>query len=202
MKLFLFPIAVLSFLVVGFACASPGKENSGTEQKADTAQAASVPDPGFTADCSRLRREAFKMDSILLGQTEIDVASANKAIKAFTDLAHYCPGDSVSPVYLVKTAQVAAAINNIPQAKLVLDKCVADYPNFKDRPAALFLLAQLYDEVTYLNNEQEAKNLYEKIILEYPKSPWAVSAKGAIGFIGKSDAQIMQELKKKNKRKD
>jgi TolA-binding protein len=103
----------------------------------------------------------------------------------------------LSPVYLVKTAQIAQAINNIPQAKVVLDKCIADYPNFKNRPAALFLLAQLYDEPTYLNNEQEAKLLYQKIIDEHPKSDWAQSAKGAIKFIGMSDNQIMEQLKKR-----
>jgi TolA-binding protein len=79
----------------------------------------------------------------------------------------------------------------------VLDKCIADYPSFKNRAAALFLLAQLYDEPGYLNDEQEAKKLYQKIIDEHPKSDWASSAKGALSFIGKSDQQIMEELKKK-----
>jgi outer membrane protein assembly factor BamD (BamD/ComL family) len=137
------------------------------------------------------------MDSVLLTQTEMDSNAANKAIRAFTDFAFYCSNDTLSPVYLVKTAQIAQAINNIPQAKVVLDKCIADYPNFKNRPVALFLLAQLYDEPTYLNNEQEAKLLYQKIIDEHPKSDWAQSAKGAIKFISLSDNQIMEQLKKK-----
>lgn len=151
----------------------------------------------FLADCLKLRAEAQLMDSLLLTQTEMDSNAANKAIKAFTDFAFYCSSDTLSPVYLVKTAQIAQALNNIPQAKVVLDKCIADYPNFKNRPAALFLLAQLYDEPTYLNNEQEAKLLYQKIIDEHPKSDWAQSAKGAIKFIGMSDNQIMEQLKKR-----
>lgn len=197
---FPFPQAsLLSFVFVLAACSAADKEANGNAAAADTLAKAKTPVSEFTADCRLLRREAFRMDSILLTHMEMDEAEARKAIEAFANLAHYCPGDSTSPVYLIKTAQVSRAINNIPQAKLALDKCIADYPNFKDRAAALFLLAQLYDEVTYLNDEQEAKILYQKIIDEHPKSSWAESAKGAIRFIGKTDEQIMEELKKKRK---
>jgi len=151
----------------------------------------------YLSDCKNLLAEAKKMDSILLKELEVKKDVATKGIKAFTDYAFYCSNDSLCPIYLIKTAQVAQSINNIPQAKIVLDKCIADYPSSKHRPAALFLLAQLYDEATYLNNEAEAKKLYQQIISEYPKSDWAISSKGALAFVGKSDAQIMEELKKK-----
>jgi outer membrane protein assembly factor BamD (BamD/ComL family) len=123
---------------------------------------------------------------------------ANKAIKAFTDYAYYCSNDTVTPIFLIKTAQVSVSINNIPQAKLALDKCINEHPKFKNMPAALFLLAQLYDdENSYLNNEEEAKRLYQKIIDEYPKSDMVPSAQGALALIGKTDKQLMEELKKK-----
>ena len=199
MRFPLLQASLLSFVFVMAACSAPGKDSAADPAAADTAVKAKAPVSEFTADCRELRREAFRMDSILLTHMEMDQAEAQKAIEAFTNLAHYCPGDSISPVYLVKTAQVARAINNIPQAKLALDKCIADYPNFNNRAAALFLLGQLYDEVTYLNNEEEAKVLYRKIIDEHPKSSWAESAKGALRFIGKSDQQIIEELKKKRK---
>jgi outer membrane protein assembly factor BamD (BamD/ComL family) len=148
-------------------------------------------------DCAQLYSQARTMDSTLLVQLEVDNSTGNQAIKAFTDFAYYCRNDSMSPVYLIKAAQVARAVNNIPQAKLALDHCIETYPAFKNRDAALFLLAQLYDDPTYLNNEAEAKRLYEKIIREYPGSDWALSSKGAIHFIGKSDAQILEEIKNK-----
>lgn len=173
------------------------------EEKNDAAPKAAPADSGqrlaknYLSDCKQLLAQARKMDSLLLTQTEADKASAVKAIEAFTDFAFYCQSDSMGPVYLIKTAQVARAINNIPQAKLVLDRCIETYPAFKDRPAALFLLAQLYDENTYLNDEVQAKKLYEEIINDYPKSDWALSAKGALSFIGKTDAEILNELKNK-----
>lgn len=153
----------------------------------------------YLTDCRNLCLAARKSDSILMSQTEINEASAKQAIKDFIDFAYYCHSDSLAPIFLIKTAQVAKSINNIPQAKLVLDKCIEDYPNFENRPAALFLLAQLYDDPNYLNDEQQAKKLYQKIIYDFPKSDWAESAKGAIHFIGKSDEEIMKEILKKKK---
>lgn len=155
----------------------------------------------YLTDCKKLFSEARHMDSILMTQTEIDVLSANQAIKAFTDFAYYCQSDSMSPMFLIKTAQVARVINNIPQAKLALTHCIDTYLNFKNRPAALFLLAQLYDEKMYLNDENEAKKLYEQIINEYPDTDWALNAKGALTFLGKSDEDIIKEFNKKQKNK-
>jgi tetratricopeptide (TPR) repeat protein len=183
----------LLFFLLFLACTDKKENPSSENSKKDTAVSRS--NKTFLTDCAKLLADARKMDSLLLKQTEVDPPSANKAIVAFADFANYCHNDSLSPVYLIKCAQVARSLNNIPQAKIVLDKCVQDYPRFKDRPAAMFLLAQLYDEDTYLNDESEAEKLYQQIIDEYPTSDWALSAKGAIGFLGKSDEQIIKQLK-------
>ncbi|PBQ31238.1 hypothetical protein CNR22_05480 [Sphingobacteriaceae bacterium] len=190
---------LLSFLLLTFSCSN----NTSKKETALDSAAPTEPkrvDKNYLTDCKKLVAEAKHMDSVLMHQLEIDPVAANKAIKAFTDIAYYCSNDSLSPVFLIKTAQVARVINNIPQAKIALEKCIDTYPAFKNRPAALFLLAQLYDEATYLNNEEEARKLYNKIIEEYPKSEWASSAKGAINFLGKTDAQILEELKGKRKK--
>lgn len=192
-------LPVLALLV---SCTSQPSEKS-TSEKQDPVQVASSKDSvisganNYLSDCKKLLAQAKTMDSTLLKEMEVKPEVAKKAIKAFTDFAFFCSSDSLCPIYLIKTAQVAQSINNIPQAKVVLEKCIDGYTTSKHRPAALFLLAQLYDEPLYLNNEVEAQRLYQKIIDEYPKSDWAKSAKGSLNFIGKSDAQIMEELKKK-----
>lgn len=191
-------VFILTILATCFFVSCSVKNDGPADTKSETVDSSKTISKKFIVDCGQLKRDAIKMDSILLGQIEVDEPSAKKAIVAFTEFANYCDTDTLSPVFLIKTAQVARVINHIPQAKTALDQCIAAYPHFRDRPAALFLLAQLYDENTYLNNEQEAKALYQKIIDEHPKSPWANSAKGAIAFIGKSDKQIMEELKKKH----
>ncbi len=155
-----------------------------------------VVDTPATKDCAVLYKNARACDSIILLQTEVDQALATKTIRAFTDFAFYCESDSLSPIFLVKTAQIAMAINNANQAKVVLDRCISNYPKFKNKPAAMFMLAQLYDEQHMLNNEEEAKRLYEALIFEYPKSDWATNAKSAIKLLGKSDEQIVKDFSK------
>lgn len=200
MRFFLSAFVIASSFVLSACSGNKANEEAVPAEKPVAKDSTKRLAKDYFTDCNKLYAAARRSDSILLRQTEIDVKSANQAIKDFTDFAYYCQADSMSPVYLIKTAQVARSIDNIPQAKIVLDKCVADYPSFRNRSAAIFLLAQLYDEPGYLNDEQEARRLYQKIIDEYPKSDWAVSAKGAISFIGMSDRQIMEQLKKKKKK--
>lgn len=190
----------LLFLFFLIAC-SPASEEKKEIKKKDSIISATDTvisgNPMYLSDCDKLYAEAKKMDSTLLKEMEVKPAVANKAIKAFSDFAFFCAKDTLCPIYLIKTAQVAQAINNSKQAQVALDKCIAGYPKSTHRAAALFLLAQLYDEPTQLNNEAEAKKIYEQIIKQYPKSDWANSAKGALNFIGKTDVQIMEELKNK-----
>lgn len=200
MNLRIFPAALATFASLMFGCgrgegSEPAAKETPTE---DTLQRIGKT---FLSDCKVLYSRARQMDSVLLQETTVNESNAKKAIAAFTDFAFYCQSDTMSPVYLIKTAQVARAINSIPQAKTALDRCVETYLNSPHRAAALFLLAQLYDEPGYLNNEQEAKRLYSQIIEEYPKSDWALSAKGALVFIGKTDQEIMEAFEKKNKTK-
>lgn len=152
-------------------------------------------------DCASYYKEAAKYDSILMKSLEINNDVASKGLVAFVNFAFYCESDTMSPVFLIKAAQVAMSINNTEQARIVLDRCINNYPRFKNKPAALFLLAQLYDEPRMLNDEAEARKLYEQIVYDYPKSEWAVSAKAALQLIGKTDEQIIEEFKKKNKGK-
>jgi TolA-binding protein len=176
-------------------------QNNEATQKTASADSSVTGIKRGEVSCLNIRREALKMDSTLMQQTEINQLVADNAMKAFTDLVWYCGNDSLSPVYLIKTAQVARAVNNIPQAKASLEKCISEYPQFTNRPAALFMMGQLYDEASYLNDEHEAKKYYQKIIDEYPSSEWVTSARAAISYLGKTDDEIMKELKKKQKKK-
>lgn len=194
---------LFTFLILFVSCTSNSEKNEKQTKSQDSLANAAQPRlaKNFLTDCRKLFSEARRMDSILMQQTEIDITSAKDAIKAFTDFAYYCQSDSMSPVFLIKTAQVARVTNNMPQAKKALTHCIDTYLTFKNRSAALFLLAQLYDEKQYLNDENEAKKLYEQIITEYPDTDWALNAEGALKFMGKTDEEIIKEFNKKQKGK-
>ena len=61
------------------------------------------------------------------------------------------------------------------------------------------MLAQLYDDATKLNNEPEARTIYNQIIREYPTSSFAEDSKAAIKNLGKTDEELVKEFLKKNK---
>jgi outer membrane protein assembly factor BamD (BamD/ComL family) len=183
----------LCALLLIASCAGPEKHDDTETKRSDTT---AVHDHS-EKDCKKLYASARRMDSILLSETEMNTAHAQSAISSFTSFAYYCENDSLSPVYLIKTAQVARAIDNLPRAKECLEKCIKDHPDFRDRPAAMFLLAQLYDGNNFMSDRHEAQKLYQQIIDEYPKSDWARSAKG--NLVGKSDEEILMELKKAGK---
>jgi TolA-binding protein len=149
--------------------------------------------------CTTLFNEAKRFDAILLKATVVNNDIAEQAIKAFYEFSANCKTDTLSPVFLVKAGQVAQSIRKYTQAQLFFVKCTEEFPKFKNRGAALFLLAQLYDNATMLNNESEAKTIYEQIIREYPKSPFADDSKACIKNLGKTDEQIVEEFLKKSK---
>lgn len=155
----------------------------------------------YTNDCRTLYLDALKNDSIILLATEVNPEVGNKAVKAFADFAFYCPNDTLAPVFLLKAGQIAASINNLPQAQVCFEKCYTDFPEFKNRGAAMFLLAQLYDEASQLNDEEKARELYGKIINSFPNTEWAKNANDARALIGKTDEQIIKEFEKKNSKK-
>ncbi|MDZ4665203.1 MAG: tetratricopeptide repeat protein [Bacteroidota bacterium] len=186
---------ISSTLFFLFACNSSNNEAKQNDLIAKDSIKPVIDTP-VTKDCAVLYKNALMMDSIVLAQNEVNTEIANRSIRAFTDYAFYCESDSMSPIYLVKTAQIAMAINNANQAKVVLDRCISNYPKFKNKPAAMFMLAQLYDEQHLLNNEEDAKRIYEALIYEYPKSDWATNAKAAIKLLGKTDEQIVKEFNK------
>lgn len=190
---------VFLLILLAISCSSPKSKLEDKEVKTDSLklETSKSTSDSLKLDCSVYKQLALKSDSILLEALEVNISQANKAIKDFTNFSYYCHTDSLAPIYLIKTAQVARSINNPKQAEIVLDRCISNYPLFKDKPAAMFLLAQLYDEQGELNNEGKAEELYNEILKDYPKSIWAKSAKGALKFIGKSDQDIINELKKK-----
>jgi tetratricopeptide (TPR) repeat protein len=193
----------LNLLVFTFIICSCGEKEQVTQQIStpDTTSNKGAYTETRPSDCGVAYKEVLALDSVLMQHAEINQAVANEAIKKFADFAYYCESDSLSPVYLIKVAQIALAINNPNQAKVVLEKCIDNYPKFNNRPVAIFLMAQLYHEPKWLNNPDEARKWYQKIIDDFPKTDWSTSAAAAMQLIGKTDEQIIQEFEKKNSKK-
>ena len=192
--------AALVLVLILSSCNNPAKDEPAQSQQASKDSVIKKSEFFAPRDCDTLYLAAVRMDSILHRATEANDAEAQKAVKVFLDFAYYCEQDTMSAVYLIKAAMVAKSVNNLPQAKLALEQCMNNYRSFGDRPVAMFLLAQLYDEENNMNNEAEAGALYHQIIQEYPKSYVAANAKAALQMLGKSDQEMIKEFNKKGKK--
>jgi tetratricopeptide (TPR) repeat protein len=151
-------------------------------------------------DCKMLLLDATRMDSILLNANKVNPSLADQAINAFNNFASTCKDDSLAPIFLLKAGQIAQSVGKYQQSQILLKKCVDEFPTFRNRGAALFLLAQVYDDASMLNNETEAKKIYDQIIKEYPNTAWERDAKACIKNLGKTDEQLVQEFLKNNKK--
>jgi len=186
-------IPTTAFCLALAAC-SPG----GTTEQKDTAAAGDTLKAQPVTDCNVLRAKAHTTDSLIMASNAMNPALAARAIADFEAYGTSCT-DSMAPVFLMKAGQVATSVMNVKKAQSLFETCIANFPNYKNRGAAMFLLAQLYDESMMLNNEAEAKKLYERIIKEYPNSVWENQARAAIHNLGKSDAELIDEFMKKDK---
>lgn len=184
----------VSFFLLFFLTACDNRKETADAPKEETVTPGERP----VRDCRKLRNEALVMDSMLLAATEAEDSLGTRALASFTAFGFNCTYDSLSPVYLIKAAQVARAVKKPVHARQSLEACISEYKDFKDRPAAMFLLAQLYEEESFMQDRDKARGLYKDIISEYPRSVWAQNAKAALTMVGKSEEEIIKMLKGKN----
>lgn len=181
------PIIFFGFILFTLSCSQPSSQPDENQTSASD-----------TVNCYSLFVQAKQLDSTIMVANHLDPELGNKAIQAFSSYATHCKDSTWAPVYLFKAGQIAKAIHDIPKSKMYFEKCIDAYPNFANRPAVMFMLAQLYDEAGLLNNEDEARKIYEKIIFLYPNSEWSLAAQAAINNLGKTDEELIREFNQKN----
>lgn len=189
---FIKSLSIAAIALIVASCGSNKTEQENTEVKKDSVVV-------NHKSCAMYYSDAKAIDSVLMKATNLQKDVAERAINTFNLYASECGNDSLAPVYLLKAGQVAQSIGNYKQAEILLKKCSDTFTNFRNRGAVLFVLAQLYDDATMLNNEAEAKKIYENIIQTYPNSAWERDAKASIQNLGKTDEQLIQEFLKRNK---
>lgn len=140
-----------------------------------------------------------KMEGEMFKAAELDNTKANDAIKLYTDFALYFPKDTLSPEYLFKAGEVATASKKYKRALEQYETILSKYPDYKHYKETMYLKAFLLDN--FLNDDAAAKLVYEEVISKYPNTNYAKDARSAIDNLGKTDEQLMEEIKKKNQKK-
>lgn len=114
------------------------------------------------------------------------------AIKAFCKYAEENPEAEDAPEYLFKAFEVSVNTKQDPQQSIdLVDRLLKGYPNCDKNPVALFMLATfVYDD--QLHNLDKARECYQRIMSDYPESPFARDAAVAIEQLGLSPDELVR----------
>lgn len=97
---------------------------------------------------------------------------------------------------LLKAAGLAKTIDN-PQKSIELYSKLADgMPEHKKAPTAFFMLAYVY--ANDLKDLDKARAAYEVFLQKFPNDELAESARTELKNLGKSEEEILEEIKKNN----
>jgi len=165
---------------------------SNNETPSENTDKKELPREQFVEEIKKLETEMFKSKVVV---PEI----ANKAIKAYSDYALFFPKDSITPHYLFKAGEIATANHQYAQAIAYYENIEKEHKTFIHADAAVYMQAYIYDYLT--NEDAKAKDIYERLISNFPKSIYVNDAQSAIKNLGKSDEQLIEEFKKKNGQK-
>lgn len=99
----------------------------------------------------------------------------DKALITLDSINKQFPANSLADDILMARAKIYLKQNNLPAVSAELQKIIADYAFDLWADDAVFMLADLYENG--LKNPDKARELYQKIITDYPGSLYVVEAR-------------------------
>lgn len=98
-----------------------------------------------------------------------------KAVKVLDSIDVKYPGNSLSDDILMAKARILIQQKNYADAVIPLKKIFDEHPFDLWADDAVFMLGDIYEN--HLNNKEQAKIFYQKIITDYPGSLWINEAR-------------------------
>jgi TolA-binding protein len=141
------------------------------------------------------QREAVLFDTT---QKKFNSSEAIALTKAYEAYALDYAQDSLTPELLFKAAELYSALRQSYKALETYKQIYADYPQFEKRPICLFMQAYITDDE--LNDDNQAKILYEKFIAEFPNHVLAKDAKFSIENLGLTDEELLRKFQQQNQK--
>ncbi|MEO0727417.1 MAG: tetratricopeptide repeat protein [Bacteroidota bacterium] len=137
------------------------------------------------------------MDSLLYGITDAETQRliprvARQYLQLTNTYAQARPDAPESPELLYKSGEIARSIGAFQEALNIYSNIESYFPQYKKAPKALFMQAFTYAED--LNDEEQARMLYERFLEKYPEDDFVKDAKILLENLGKSDEEIFQQL--------
>lgn len=131
--------------------------------------------------------------SITDPQTQRLIPAVARQYMGLTDIyARAKPDAPESPEQLYKSGEIARSIGAFQEALSIYSNIESYFPQYEKAPKALFMQAFTYAED--LQNEEQARLLYERFIEKYPEDDFVDDAQILLQSLGKSDEEIFQQF--------
>ncbi|MDO3626927.1 tetratricopeptide repeat protein [Mucilaginibacter sp. BT774] len=106
---------------------------------------------------------------------QIFAEQPEKAVSILDSIDVKYPGNNLSDDILMAKARILIQQKNFNDAVAPLKRIVDEHPNNLWADDAVFMLGDLYEN--HLNNKEQAKTFYQKVITDYPGSLWINEAR-------------------------
>lgn len=123
-----------------------------------------------------------RLETEMRKSTNPDTSKVRRLIDNYHNYREQHRGDSISPYYLLKEADLRQGVfdENI-QAIRLYDQFIEYYPSHPLVPRAMFMKAYVHDEK--LNQREEAAQAYEELLTAYPDNSLAADAANLLAML-------------------
>jgi len=170
-----FSILFLGISMIVFSCASPSGRTPEQEE--------------LLSQINTLSKEVYQ------NEKPIDIPKGEELLKYLTQYTNAYREDSMSAVFLLDGAQLAASMGKYQKAiDLLLN--YAEHPKASKLDYATYLVGYEYD--AHLKQPANAEKYYRATIERYPDSQWAKTANQSLQWLGLSDEEMLKRLEEIN----
>ncbi len=186
-----FIIALLALVLLA-ACENEKQEKAETEHHTEKNQS--------KVDKQALIKEIADLNAQLLADStgKINRPMAYKLISKYELYVKTFTADAQSPDYAFKAADLAQGLGDGRKAVELYDFILDTYPSYEKYPEALFLKAFVQENI--LKQLGNAKDTYNKFMLDFPDHELYDDAQASVKYMGKSPEELIKEFEAKNKK--
>jgi hypothetical protein len=148
----------------------------------------------FSCNEKKLTEEDVKKTEAQLFNEDQSVNKDNVElmIETYCKFAEQNPDSEMAPEYLFRALEISMNFRESDQSLALGDKLIKRYPTFEKIPVALFMEATFVYEPN--GDLGKAREIYEKIIKDYPDNEFVPSAEQAIENLGKTPEELIKEF--------
>jgi len=119
-----------------------------------------------------------------------DSSKQDLALEQFTTFLTRYPQHPRCDEVLRKLAMIARQNGDMNESIGYYERLIADYPSSKYGDEAQFMIAFIYEE--YLQDQERARQAYQRLIDRYPNSELAASARRLLPHVGRNPEEWVE----------